>query len=110
MGQETNVPVKSSCIHMVKPFPFSVESHPTLGQGFRNPLQNGLQRDLRETLESISEIKVALDHYQRGGARVRSQIQARYRVTTALESYGHNEESGISSTNLVTTEFNVTVN
>ena len=29
-------------------------------------------------------------------------------MTTAPESYGHNEESGISSTNLVTTEVSVT--
>lgn len=34
--------------------------------------------------------------------------RTRYRVTTALESYGRNEESGISSTNLVTTEVSVT--
>jgi hypothetical protein len=33
----------------------------TLGQGFPVVLQNGLQKDLRETLESISEITVALD-------------------------------------------------
>ena len=52
---------------MAKPFPFSVESHRTLGQGFRILLTNGLQKDLRETLESISEIMVALGHYQRGG-------------------------------------------
>jgi len=39
----------------------------TLGQGFPVVLQNGLQKDLRETPESISEITVALDHYQRRG-------------------------------------------
>jgi hypothetical protein len=51
-------------------------------------------------------------HLRRTGkeimARVRSPTQARYRVTTALESYGRDEESGISSTNLVTTEVSVT--
>ena len=45
----------------------ALELFRTLGQGFRILLQNGLQKDLREILESISEITVALDHYQRGG-------------------------------------------
>lgn len=55
----------ASCKHIMDME--ALELSRTLGQGFHILLPNGLQKDLRETLESISEITVALDHYQRGG-------------------------------------------
>ena len=57
--------LEASCKHIMDMG--ALELSRTLGQGFRILLQNGLQKDLHETLESISEITVALDHYQRGG-------------------------------------------
>jgi hypothetical protein len=54
-----------SCKHVMDTE--ALELSRTLGQGFHILLPNGLQKDLCETLESISEITVALDHYQRGG-------------------------------------------
>jgi hypothetical protein len=67
-GYPTRHPLDSlvaSCKHIMDMD--ALELSRTLGQGFRILLQNGLQKDLRETLESISEITVALGHYQRGG-------------------------------------------
>src|SRR3954453_20448389 len=45
----------------------ALELSRTLGQGFRILLQNGPEKDLGESLESISKITVSLNHYERGG-------------------------------------------
>jgi hypothetical protein len=62
--------------------------------------------------EDFELVLVAGSHLRRTGkeimARVRSSTQARCRITTALESYERNEESGISGTNLVTIEVGMT--